>query len=305
MIRIAVLASPTFRALNRLPRDPEIEFEIAHDIDSFRRTVRSADAVVMLPRYGEQLRELWPEMGGIRWIHSLGAGVETLPFDLLRQRDVVVTNGRGVYANALAEFVLAAMLWFAKDLRQLVENQAARRWQPGTVERLEGATVGIVGYGAIGKGIGQRAEALGMRVLALHRTGGTPLEELIPASDYLVISAPLTAETRTLIDAKRIALMRRGAVLINVGRGGVVDEAALVRALQERRVRGAALDVFTTEPLPPTHALWGLANVLISPHMADHAADSHDRAMSLFLQNLERFRHGQPLLNIVDKTAGY
>lgn len=305
MIRIAVLASPTFGALNRLPKDPDVDVVVAHDVASLGSAVRGAEVMLISPRYGAQLRDLWPEMRAVRWIHCLGAGVETLPFDLLRQRDIIVTNGRGVYADALAEFSMAAMLWFAKGLRKLAENQAARRWQPGTVERLEGATAGIVGYGAIGQAVARRAEAFGMRILALRHAGGTPLDELLPASDYVVVSTPLTEETRGLINACRFGQMRPTAVLINVGRGAVVDENDLIQALRSGQIRGAALDVFETEPLPPENALWGLPNILISPHMADHAVDSHDRAMRVFLRNLERFRRGEALENVVDKDAGY
>lgn len=304
-MRVVVMASPSFAALGRLPRDRGVEFLIARDVESFRRFLPGADAALISPRYGAEIREAWADLGSIRWIHSLGAGVETFPFDLLRQRDVVVTNSRGVYADGLAEFVLAAILWFAKDLRRLTQNQTARRWEPYTVQRLEGATVGIVGYGEVGRAVGRRAEAFGMSLLTLRRSGGTPLDELIPASDYLVLSAALTPDTRGLIDAKRIASMRPTAVLINVSRGAVVDEAALVDALRARRIRGAALDVFEVEPLPPAHPLWTLDNVLISPHTADHAADSHDRAMDLFLRNLDRFRTGKPLENTVDTDLGY
>jgi len=304
-MRIVVMASPSFEALGRLPRDRGVEFLIAHDPDSFRRLLPGAEVALIAPRYGALIRDAWPDMGGIRWIHALGAGVEHFPFDLLRRRDIVVTNSRGVYAEALAEFVIAAMLWFAKDLRRLLQNQNARRWEPYTVHRLEGATVGIIGYGAVGRAVARRAEAFATRVLTLRRHEGMALDELIPSSDYLVLSAALTPETRGLIDAKRIASMRPTAVLINVSRGTVVDEAALIEALRSRRIRGAALDVFEVEPLPPAHPLWTLDNVLISPHTADHAADSHARAIDLFLGNLERFQKGEPLANVVDKDLGY
>lgn len=165
--------------------------------------------------------------------------------------------------------------------------------------------MGIIGYGAVGRAVARRAEAFATRVLTLRRHEGMALDELIPSSDYLVLSAALTPETRGLIDAKRIASMRPTAVLINVSRGTVVDEAALIEALRSRRIRGAALDVFEVEPLPPAHPLWTLDNVLISPHTADHAADSHARAIDLFLGNLERFQKGEPLANVVDKDLGY
>jgi len=197
------------------------------------------------------------------------------------------------------------MLWFAKDVRSLMLDQAAHSWKPRTVERIEGSTLGIIGYGSIGQAIGKRAAAFGVRLLTHRRSEGTALHDLIPASDYLVLSTPLTDETKHLMNADRIALMRPNAVLINVSRGGVVDEGALIAALAANRIGGAALDVFEMEPLPPDSPLWSLNNVLISPHSADRTADSHHRALALFADNLERFRRGQPLSNLVDAARGY
>jgi phosphoglycerate dehydrogenase-like enzyme len=304
VIRIAALASPTFAPLAALRSEPDLEVTSGENAAALRHSIGDADVIVLAPRYGEVLRELWPDAKRIRWIHSLGAGVETLPFDLLRPSDVVVTNSRGLYADALGEFAVAAMLWFAKDLRRLVRNQASHIWEPFTVERLEGKTVGIVGYGGIGRAVGRRAEALGMKTATVRRHAGD-LDDVIGAADYLVVSTPLTAETRGLISRQRIALMRPASVLINVSRGAVVDEGALIEALRGKRIRGAALDVFETEPLPPDHPLWSLDNVLISPHSADKTSDSHERAMAFFLRNLEAFRGGGSLENVVDKNAGY
>lgn len=298
-MRIVALVPPTFEALSA--RDAIV----VHDLESLRRELKGADVLVLAPRFGEMVRDVWDHARHLRWIHSLGAGVERLPFDLLRESDVVVTNARGVYADALAEFVIAAMLWFAKDFRHLMRNQAARKWEVAPVQRLEGATAGIIGYGSIGTAVGRRAEALGMRVLAARRTGGLTIDELIPQSDYVILSTPLTPDTRHLMNARRIALMRSSAALINVARGGIVDEPALIEALAANRIRGAALDVFETEPLPPDNPLWSLENVLISPHGADRTRDSHERAVAFFRTNLGRFQRGEPLLNIIDRSAGY
>ncbi len=303
-MRLLVIASPAFAPLATVQREADIQITVGEDAPSLSHAVRDADAIALAPRHGNVLRELWPMAKRVRWVHALGAGVETLPFDELRKSDVVVTNSRGVYADALAEFAMAAMLWFAKDLRRLARNQAARVWEPYTVQRLEGSTVGIVGYGGIGRAVRRRAEAMGMRLATVRRHAGD-LDEVIGSSDYLVLAAPLTPATRGLINGERIARMRPNAVLINVSRGAIVDEAALIDALSSKRIRGAALDVFETEPLPPDHPLWSLENVLISPHTADHAADSHDRAMAFFLRNLEHFRRGEPLENVVNKNEEY
>ena len=198
-----------------------------------------------------------------------------------------------------------SVIWLGvKSFPRLLRAQGARTWDSFTVERLEGQTAGIVGYGSIGRAVGDRCAALGMNVIAFSRHRGS-LDELLRASDYVVVCTPMTDETRGLIGRREIKAMRRNAVLINVGRGPVVDEAALVAALKSHRIRGAALDVFEHEPLPRSHPLWSLDNVLISPHGADHTADSHIRAMRCFIDNYRRFERGEPLENVVDKTAGY
>src|SRR5205085_8536852 len=208
----------------------------------------------------------------------------------------------------LAEFVVAAMLFFAKDLRRALRNQDARRWEPYTVTRLEGQTAGVIGYGGIGQAVARRAQSLGMNVIHARRQrelGDPSVDDVIAESDYVILSAPLTPSTYRLMNAERIAAMKRSAVLINVSRGSIVDEAALVDALRANRIRGAALDVFESEPLAPDHPLWSFENALVSPHTADHTGDSHDRAMTFFLENLARFERGDALENVVDKQEQY
>jgi len=264
-------------------------------LDGYSRDLSDAEVIVVAPRSGPELRNVWHQAKRVRWVHSLAAGVETLLFPELVESDVTLTNGRGIFAPALAEWVLAAILHFAKDIPRLMRQ---RHWEPFTVERVEGQTVGIVGYGSIGREVAVRCAALGMHVVPFSRHQGS-LDEVL-AADYVVVSTPLTDDTRGLIDPRR---MKPGAVLINVGRGAVVDEAALLQALPA--LKGAALDVFAHEPLPPTHPLWTFENVLISPHTADHTRDSHARAMQCFLDNLARYERGETLVNVVDKRAGY
>lgn len=308
-MRLLVIAPPDFAPLDLLRREaPDVELSIGTDVESLRGQAGRADAVLIAPRYASTLTELWRELGNVRWIHTLAAGVESLPFDLLRRSEVVVTNSRGLYADALGEFAIAAMLWFAKDLRRLIRNQFDRRWEPYDVQRLEGRTVGIIGYGGIGHAVARRAEALGMHVLTTRRRrelGDPTIEEVIAESHYVVMCAPLTPSTRRLLSRERIAVMKPEAVFINIGRGGTVDEEALIDALRNHRIRGAALDVFDAEPLPPGHPLWQLDNVLISPHTADHTDDAHERAMHFFIENLRRFRAGESLENVVDKVEQY
>jgi phosphoglycerate dehydrogenase-like enzyme len=276
--------------------------ELAPDADL--GAVADAEVIVVAPRANAMLREVWPVAKRVRWVHALAAGVDSLLFPELIESDVVVTNGRGVFAEALGEFTIAAMLWFARDLDRMRRNQREHRWEPFTVERLQGRTAGIVGYGSIGRAAGDRCGALGMNVLALRRTrSDVTLDELLRRSDYVVVAPPLTPSTRGMLGAAQLALLAPHPVVINVGRGPVVDEQALLATLP--RIRGAALDVFEQEPLPPDHPLWSCENVLLSPHCADHTSDAHQRARELFAANLARYERGEPLLNIVDKPAGY
>jgi phosphoglycerate dehydrogenase-like enzyme len=255
----------------------------------------------------------------LRWIHARSAGLDRVLVPEVATHPAVLTNGRGAFSPALAEFVLASLLFFAKDLRRLVAQQAAGVWKPFDTERLEGRTVGIVGYGDIGRAVAARLRPLGVSILALRRrpelSAGDPLVsetlspdgllDLMARADDIVVTAPFTPQTRGLIGREAIAAMKTAAVLVNVGRGPVVDEAALVEALKQGRIRGAALDVFETEPLPPESPLWRLPNVLLSPHCADHVPGWVDEAMRVFLRQLERFRRGEPLTSPVDKAAGY
>lgn len=308
-MRLLVIAPPNFPPLELLRREaPDVELIVGTEAEVLRPDALRCDALLIAPRYGSLLVDLWRELANIRWIHTLAAGVELLPFDLLRRSTIIVTNSRGLYADALGEFAIAAMLWFAKDLRRLVRNQDARRWEPYTVESLTGKTAGIIGYGGIGRAIGTRATALGMRVIGVGRRqafGEPTVDDAMAQSDYVVLSAPLTPRTLRFISRQRIALMKPSAILINVGRGRTVDEEALVEALQNGRIRGAALDVFDREPLAPEHPLWQLDNVLISPHTADRTSDSHLRAMQFFIENLRRFRAGEALDNVVDTLEQY
>jgi phosphoglycerate dehydrogenase-like enzyme len=308
-MRLLVIAPPDFAPLELLRREaPDVEVAAGTEANALRQDALRSDAVLVAPRYGSALTELWRELAGVRWIHTLAAGVEFLPFDLLRRSSIVVTNSRGLYADALAEFAVAAMLWFAKDLRRLVRNQEAAQWEPYTVERLAGQTAGIIGYGGIGRAIGTRAAALGMHVIGVGRRqefGDPTIDDAVAQADFVVMCTPSTPRTYRLMSKDRFARMKPSAVFINVGRGATVDEDALVEALAANRIRGAALDVFEAEPLPPAHPLWRLENVLLSPHSADRTSDSHLRAMQFFLENLRRFRAGESLENVVDKVEQY
>jgi phosphoglycerate dehydrogenase-like enzyme len=318
-VTLLVLAHPNDRELAALDRLPDHVRVVAGDtLEAFAEAAPDADAILAWWTDRFLLEQVLKDAQRARWVHASSAGVESLLFPALVESDVVFTNARGAYSASLGEFALAAMLFFAKDLRRMVRSQAARQWDQFDVELLQGRTLGIVGYGDIGRAAARLAKPFGMRILAMRRhpdrCGGDSLIdaayapdrrcEMLAECDHVVIAAPLTAETRGLIGNAELAALRPGAVLVNVGRGPVVDEPALIAALEQGRIR-AALDVFETEPLPAGHPFWKLENVLLSPHCADHHEGWRARSMEVFLTNFRRFAAGKPLENVVDKRAGY
>jgi len=277
------------------------------------------DAILVCSMGRELLHAVLPKAPTARWVHSRSAGIEGIVFPGLAESGVTVTNGRGVFSPSLAEWVIGAVLYFAKDFRRLVDSQRAGKWDPFPPEMVQGRWMGIVGYGDIGRAVAARARSLGMRVRALRRRAGEPPgdpvpDEMLPAerltdlmalSDDIVVATPLTPQTRGLIGEREIRAMKPTGVLINVGRGAVIQERPLIDALRARAIRGAALDVFETEPLPAGHPFYALDNVLLSPHSADQVPGWLDDAMASFLENLDRFLAGQPLHNVVDPRRGY
>ncbi|MBH8562839.1 D-2-hydroxyacid dehydrogenase [Nostoc sp. CENA67] len=253
----------------------------------------------------------------LRWQQSPSAGVNHLLTPAFLQRDIILTNGAGIHAIPISEFVLTFMLYHAKNLRKLQIFQEQHTWVRGVfLEELANATLLIIGTGNIGQAIAHRAKAFGMQVWGSRRraeplpnfdkiVGVDEWRSLLPAADYVVIATPLTPETRGLIDATALRLMRRSAYLINIARGAIVDEAALVTALSEGWIAGAGLDTVTTEPLPPENPLWSLPNVFITPHCSALSPYLKERITELFIDNLKRYQTGQPLRNVVDKQAGY
>jgi len=318
---ILVLANPADPQLALLEQLPEeTALAVGDNLEAFARAAPDATVIHAWSVAGDLLRDVWRLCPAVRWVHSRSAGLDGVLFPELAASPVLLTNGSGVFSHALAEFFAAAVLFFAKDLRRMVRNQEAGAWEPFDIVEVSGQTAGIVGYGDVGRACAVRARALGMRVLAVKRHGPMlynmdplvartygpeSLGEVLAQSDYVAVTAPLTPETRGMIGEAQFAAMKPGAVIVNLGRGPVIDEAALVRALSARRIKGAALDVFDREPLPAGHPLYRLDNVLLSPHCADHTPDWRDRAMQFFIDQYQRFRKGEPLLNVVDKTLGY
>jgi len=318
---VLVLADPTepqLAMLDELP--PETNIAVGNSTEAFERTAQDATVIFNWSGSGALLRDVFAMCPRVQWVHTRSAGLDGVLFQELTDHPVPLTNGSGVFSPSLGEFALGAMLFFAKDFRRLVKNQMAGKWEQFDIEMISGKTLGIVGYGDIGRAVATRSRAMGMRILAVKRHGPPmynvdPLidriyspenrREMLALCDYVVAAAPLTAETRGMIGDAEFASMKPEAVILNLGRGPVIDEAAMVRALTERRIRGAALDVFDQEPLPEGHPFFQLENVLLSPHCADHTHDWLDLAMRFFVEQYERFLKGVPLHNVVDKKLGY
>ena len=314
-----VLARPDDGGLHVLDPPPEgVRFVVGSEPEAFDGAP-APDAVLDCWSGRRRIAGVLERAPDLPWFHSRSAGLDTVLVPELVASSVTLTNGRGPFSASLAEFVVASLLYFVKDLRRLVKSQEGGTWDPFDMEMLHGRTLGIVGYGDIGRAAAERVRALGMRVLALRRrrerSAGDPLvdetlpperlNDLMARSDDVLVALPLTEGTRGLVDAAALGAMKPGGVLVNVGRGAVVDEAALEAALREGRIRGAALDVFGTEPLPADHPFWSLPNVLLSPHCADNVPGWIEDSMRVFLKNLERFRRGETLLNVADKSRGY
>jgi phosphoglycerate dehydrogenase-like enzyme len=315
-LKLLVIANPTASYLRLLQQIAEpVDIQMGNDLEFLKTHAANADVLLNAGPEGNLLQLVFPFAKKAQWVHTLSAGVDKVLFPELIESPVPLTNGRGAFKDGLAEFAIAAMLFFAKDLRRLVRNQEAGRWEQFDVVFLRGQVLGIVGYGEIGRESARLARALGMQVVATSRRGANaddaqiyPLEhlrEMLSVCDYVLIATPLTPETKGMIGEAELGAMKSSAVIVNVGRGPVIVEEALIATLEQRRIRGAALDVFNKEPLPEGHPFYRLDNVLLSPHSADHTVGWEELAMQIFIANFERFRTGQPLTNVVDKKAGY
>jgi phosphoglycerate dehydrogenase-like enzyme len=253
----------------------------------------------------------------LSWVHTNAAGVHPSLIAALEGQAAVLTNGSGAQAAAIAEYVATALLAFVKRLREFDRLQRQAQWSPGfKVAELRGMTVGIVGLGNAGRAIAQLLRPFGVRLLGVRRHQApvpevdalyarSEFNEFLAQLDALVIAVPLTDETFGMIGQNELARLPAGAYLINVARGPIVDEDALIGALRSGHLAGAALDVFSEEPLPATSPFWSLPNVVVSPHCCDHTLETDERGLELFLDNLSRFIREEPLRNIVDRSLGY
>lgn len=293
------------------------EFRFADTASELRKALAGADVVFGWDFRQASLSTVWPATDQLRWIQWPGAGVDAVLFPELVNSDVVLTNVRGVFDRAMAEFALGQILVMCKDFAQTLEDQRQRRWNHRLTEVIHGRTALIVGVGSIGREIARLLKAVGMQVRGVGRSarGGdsdfgtveavTELNSVLGDADFVILVTPLTEQTRQLFGASQFRSMASHARFINLGRGALVDEAALVQALDDGQIAGAALDVFETEPLPSDSPIWSAPDTIVSAHMSGDFIGHQKEVTAIFSQNLVRYIAGQPLHNVVDKRAGF
>ncbi len=323
--RLEVLYDSTLLPPPRYPSDHKGDPSFRRDAAGERRweeMLEGAEVLFGIPGDSpEMLREVVRRAPRVEWIQatSAGAGEQVRVAGLSPEEldRVIVTTSSGIHAGPLAEFCLFGLLAFNKGLPRLLRDKQEKRWDHYPTRELKGTTILIVGLGNIGLEVARLARSFGMRTIGLKRRPDAELphveelhpsedlKELVPRADAVVVTLPLTERTEGMVDREAISLMKPGCVFVNVGRGGVVDEEALIESLESRRIAGAALDVFATEPLPPESPLWDLPNVLISPHTAALAESENERIVELFQKNLRLYLEKQPLVNRVDPQDFY
>ncbi|TCK26503.1 D-2-hydroxyacid dehydrogenase [Pseudonocardia endophytica] len=313
--------APTITVLHGGDHPPGLEAQtgdarlrFADDAASLAEALPGSDVLLTWDFLSGSVRDAWVAAdagASVRWVHTASAGVDKVAFPELLASDAVLTNSRGVFDRPMAEWVLGAILAFAKDLPRTLSLQRERTWRHRETEPVAGRRVTVVGSGPIGHAITDLLRGTGMHVELVGRTARDgvhafeALDGLLPDTQYLVLAAPLTDQTRGLLHAGTLARLPHTARVINVGRGPLVVQDDLVAALTDGTIAGAALDVFEVEPLPSEDPLWAMENVIVSPHMSGDIVGWRDTLVDLFVDNLTRYRAGRELRNVVDKERGY
>ncbi len=313
MSTVSVSAAHGLTVLHADDQPRGLDARFADDAPSLAAALPGTEVLLVWDFLSDAVRDAWPlaDVSALRWVHTASAGVDRLLFPGLLDSDVTITNSRGVFDGPIAEYVLGLVLAMAKDLPGTLAAQADHAWRHRETQRVAGTRAVVVGGGPIGRAIARMLGAVGIAVELVGRRaapglhGFDALHDLLPRADWLVLAAPLTDATRGLLDAGALAALPPTARVINVGRGGLVVEPALIDALRAGRIAGAALDVVAEEPLSGHSPLWDLPGVIVSPHMSGDTIGWRTALMDVFTANLACYRAGEPLHNVVDKTLGY
>lgn len=313
MTRILVLTAEDEADLPGLDQLPDsVSVKHARDEESLCQGLTWAEILVVTDFRSGMIERCWPEAPSVRWVHATSAGVDALMFPALVDSDIPITNARGIFNRGIAEYVLGAILMFAKDTLGNLNYQHQHRWQHRETRLIDKQQALIVGAGSIGTTVGQLLSKVGMDVVGTARSAREvegfsavhaqeQMHELLPHADYVIVTAPLTPDTEGLFDARAFALMKASANFINVGRGPITQTAALLDALNNGAIAGAALDVFEEEPLPENHPLWSQPNVMLSAHMAGDFIGWRRALGEQFVDNFGRWQAKQELFNKVNK----
>ena len=314
--RTEILYAPDLLPLPRYEADHHAPRRDLAAAELERWRAMAARAVVSFEFDWDRPAELLQHARDLRWVQSTSSGIGPQLVRLgLAGSPLLVTNAAGIHAQPLAEFVLMAVFHFAKEIPRLTAWKAEKHWERFCGREAFGTRMLVIGLGKVGRRIAELSAALGIEVIGHRRSKGAPppgvlrlvdadgIDNELPRIDYVVLAAPDTPETKNLLSRSRLALLPERAVVINVGRGSLIDEPALIELLRDRRIRGAALDVFAREPLPVDSPLWDLPNVIISPHSASTVVQENDRLVELFIENLHRYFDGQALVNVFDHAA--
>ncbi|MFV9511377.1 D-2-hydroxyacid dehydrogenase [Tepidibacillus sp. LV47] len=296
---------------------PKGDFYFFANIEEAKAELTDTEILIT---YGEDLNdEILQTMNALKWIHVVSAGVNKLPFELLHSRKVIVTNSKGIHRIPMSEYTMAVILQLARKTNQFFEKQQEGTWDRTIrVAEIFGSTLGIIGLGAIGQAIAEKGKSFGMRIIGTNTDGrpvpfvdqvypSSQLKKVLAESDYVVVIVPLTDKTYHLIGKEELIAMKKSAYLINIARGDVIDEQALLEALKEREIGGAVLDVFSQEPLPSDHPFWQFDNVIITPHVSGRSPKYMERALEIFKTNLYMYQNKEfsQMKNLVDLKKGY
>ncbi len=314
-VKVVMMAGPWTEWREQLESlSPRVKAIAARSDEELLREIPDAEVV-----YGRLPRAPFLKAGKLRWVQSIGVGFETMLYPEMVESDVVITNTAGAFDAAMAEQALAFMLAHARGLMRYERDRKERIWDrhTDTVTQIHGKTACVLGLGSIGRSIAARLNALGLMVTAVDAQVTTPpagvrrlfmADELLHAiadADYVIVALPQTEDTNSLIDETCFDRMKDSAFLVNIARGPIVNEADLVRALREKRIAGAGLDVFEEEPLPDSSPLWDMPNVVFAPHSAGYSPEGRGNILRIFKENLRRYLAEEPLMNVVNKKKGY
>lgn len=292
------------------------DFHFYDDINEAEKDLETADVLIT---YGEDLTDDIIRPTNLKWIQIISAGIDKIPFNTLAEKEIIVTNAKGIHYIPMSEYTFAVLLQLARRSNDIYKNQLENVWDRTIrVSEIHGTTIGVIGLGSIGSGIVNIANAFNMRVIGLNRSGNSmenvekvykpeQIKELMAESDFVVVIVPLTDETYHLIGKEELNEMKESAYIINIARGDVIVEKALIEALKNKKIAGAALDVFSEEPLPADHPYWTLDNCIITPHLSGRSPQYMERALEIFNHNLSAYLNGKynDMKNLIQLEKGY